>query len=257
METHPYLMDYLIDPKRTEKAPWTDLYTKVRIPHNGPSERSPKPDSSEYTNPIIINEYDWLWLNRDGSPTTLTDRVYEKLLGKNSTAEQRFELYARIMAMDTEYWRAHRKCAGVLYFTGLGYSRPVKPRGQTCDNFIDIKNLIFEPSFEKYMKSAFAPVGLMPDMWNAKYRRNSELSVPVYVFNDTYEDFTDTLSIVISRNDKMLHQVFHPVSVKSLGCEIFNIPVKMPDVNGPCNLEAKINYGSEQVISIRQFDLIP
>ena len=31
--------------------------------------------------PIIINEYDWLWLNRDGTPTCLTDEVYENLLG--------------------------------------------------------------------------------------------------------------------------------------------------------------------------------
>ena len=47
----------------------------------GPAESS--------TVPIIINEYDWLWLNRDGTPTCLTDKVYESLLGPNSTAEQR------------------------------------------------------------------------------------------------------------------------------------------------------------------------
>lgn len=59
--------------------------------------------------PFIINEYAWLWLNRDGSPTALTDLVYEKLLGKNSDAEARRLTYARYFAMLTELWRTSRK----------------------------------------------------------------------------------------------------------------------------------------------------
>ena len=256
METHPYLMEYLIRPVEN-KAPWTALYDTIRIPQNGPSERSPRAGGGEYPNPIIINEYEWLWLNRDGSPTTLTDKVYERLLGKNSTKEQRFETYAKILAMDTEYWRAHRKCAGVLYFTGLGYSRATHPRGQTCDNFTDVRNLVFEPNFEKYMRSAFAPVGLMPDMWNARYKKNSELIVPFYVFNDTYTNFSDTLKVTIYRGNELLKEISQPVSVAALGREILNVPVKMPDTNGTCILSASINYGSEKVTSRRDFELVP
>jgi beta-galactosidase len=256
METHPYLMDYLISPVGN-KAPWTDLYDTARIPQNGPGERSPLPDKTEYPNPIIINEYEWLWLNRDGSPTTLTDKVYARLLGKNSTKDQRFEMYARILAMDTEYWRAHRKCAGVLYFTGLGYSRAKHPRGQTCDNFTDVGKLIFEPHFEQYMKSAFAPVGLMADMWNARYKSDSELDVPFYVINDTYTDFSDTLKVTIYRGNELLKEFSHPVSVAALGREILNVPIKMPAAKGACSLSASINYGSEKVISRREFELVP
>ncbi len=108
-------------------------------------------------NPIIINEYDWLWLNRDGSPTTLSRKVYENLLGTNATAAQRWHLNARYHAALTEFWRGHRACAGVLHFCGLGYSRT---NGQTCDNFIDIEKLRFEPEFQRYMADAFAPVGV-------------------------------------------------------------------------------------------------
>ena len=39
--------------------------------------------------PIIINEYCWLWLNRDGRPTCLTDKVYESILGSDNTVEKR------------------------------------------------------------------------------------------------------------------------------------------------------------------------
>jgi hypothetical protein len=111
-------------------------------------------------NPIIINEYDWLWLNRDGSPTTLSRTVFENLLGADATVDQRRHLAARYHAALTEFWRAHRAYAGVLHFCGLGYSRT---NGQTCDNFIDLKKLKFEPEFQRYMADAFAPVGLMID----------------------------------------------------------------------------------------------
>ncbi|MCX6927794.1 MAG: hypothetical protein NT154_31980, partial [Verrucomicrobia bacterium] len=74
-------------------------------------------------NAVVINEYGWLWLNRDGTPTTLTSKLYENLLGKDSSTAQRRELYARYLAAETEFWRCHRKPAAVMHFTALGYSR--------------------------------------------------------------------------------------------------------------------------------------
>ena len=60
----------------------------------------------------------------------LTDRkVYEGLLGPNSTVAERRMLHARYLAALTEFWRCHREVAGVLYFCALSYSRPSsKPR---------------------------------------------------------------------------------------------------------------------------------
>ncbi|HEX41339.1 MAG TPA: hypothetical protein ENN81_04675, partial [Phycisphaerales bacterium] len=69
----------------------------------------------------------------------------------------------RYLAALTEFWRAHRRCAGVLHFCGLGYSRPgfeERPLGgATSDHFIDLEKLEFEPMFEQYVRDAFAPVG--------------------------------------------------------------------------------------------------
>ena len=135
--------------------------------------------------PIIINEYDWLWLNRDGSPTCLTDKVYKSLLGPNSTVEQRRMLHARYVAALTEFWRCHREAAAVLHFCGLGYSRPGdKPRpegGSTCDDFIDVENLVFEPLFEQYVREAFNPVGLMLDFWAEEVPAGSGRPLKVFV----------------------------------------------------------------------------
>ena len=119
--------------------------------------------------PVLINEYGWLWLDREGQPTCLTEKVYASLLGNESTVEQRRVLYARYLAALTEFWRCHRQCAGVLHFCGLGYSRPGnKPRpegGATSDHFQDVAMLEFEPHFVEYVGDAFNPLGIMLDFW--------------------------------------------------------------------------------------------
>ena len=76
------------------------------------------------TNPPLINEYGWLWLNRDGSPTLLTENVYAQLMGTNVTAAQRLDMYAYLLGAKTEFWRAHRQYAGIIHFVYLTCSYP-------------------------------------------------------------------------------------------------------------------------------------
>ncbi len=90
---------------------------------------------------LILNEYGWLWLNRDGSPTELTNKLYPRLLGENATPEQRLELNAYLLAGLTEFWRAHRQYAGILHFVYLTMS---DPKGFTCDHFRDVAKLDLE-----------------------------------------------------------------------------------------------------------------
>jgi len=165
IESHPYLY--------VNGTPIMDLLKTSRIPGNDPNERAPRSDGLRYNNAIIINEYDWIWLNRDGSPTTLTDGVYRDIFPWADTPEKRFEVHAKNLAMITEFWRAHRQAAAVMYFCGLGYSRSMPPRGQTSDDFIDLDNLVLEPHFVQYVRPAFNPVGVMLDLWDEKtfYRR--------------------------------------------------------------------------------------
>ncbi len=128
-----------------------------------PGALTGNPAPNTLGNPVIINEYGWLWLNRDGTPTTLTKKAYEVLLGPDSTTDQRRTTYARLLAAKTEFWRGRREVAGVLHFCGLGYSRP---DGQTSDHFLDIERLTLEPNFATYVRDAFSPIGLMVDFWD-------------------------------------------------------------------------------------------
>ncbi|MCE5269147.1 MAG: hypothetical protein LLG00_14825, partial [Planctomycetaceae bacterium] len=164
MESHPYFFNRWWNEKG-ETFFFRDMAGVPKIPWLT-DEQKQSPGA------ILVNEYCWLWLTRDGSPTCLTKPVYDGCLGPNSTVAQRRLFHARGVAALTEFWRCNREVAGVMHFCGLGYSRPGdKPRpegGATCDDFIDIKNLTFEPLFEEYVREAFNPVGIMIDAWADK-----------------------------------------------------------------------------------------
>ena len=70
------------------------------------------PVANRGDNPIIVNEYDCLFLNRDGTPTTASAPIYARLLPPHPTVAQLRETYARLLAAETEFcavggsWRA-------------------------------------------------------------------------------------------------------------------------------------------------------
>lgn len=131
---------------------------------------------------IFINEYDWFWLNRDGTPTTLTEKLYINLLGPDATNQQRRRCCARMFAALTEFWRCHRQAAAVVGPFGLGHSRF---DGRTCDHFQNIVTLEFEPYFQEYVSDAFSPVGLMVDEWAQSLPARQSRKIRIVAINDT------------------------------------------------------------------------
>ena len=102
----------------------------------------------------------------------------------------------------------------MLHFCGLGYSRT---NGQTCDNFIDIEKLKFEPEFQRYMADAFAPVGLSIDEWRAELPAGKELDFPVIVINDLYKDWKGKVQFRVLRGEKVLSDNLLHCEVTALG----------------------------------------
>ena len=211
-----------------------------------------------FTNPTIINEYGWIWLNRDGSPTTLTDSVYDILWdGKNLTAEERFDIYARHLAMLTEYWRAHRQVVGIMQFCGLGYSRPTVPRGQTSDNWTDIRELTFEPHFYKYVKPAFAPVGLMVDIWEKEYKAGTPFDVPVFLINDLTEPVEKKISLTLIRNGEESEPIAEQTVTAGANEVVRTVfPITIPPKAGKYILKAAIEHEGESVFSLRDIPVL-
>lgn len=235
-----------------ESHPYHFIRSDFKLKDIANSSTIPKgnPDENLQNFPVIINEYGWLWLNRDGTPTTLTQAVYENLLGPTSTTEQRWHLYATYMAAETEFWRCHRNAAGVLIFTALGYSRP---DGQTSDFFTDIRNLKYHPEVLKYFPDAFSPVGIMLDEWGQEIKTNTNHSFRVIAVNDLYSEWKGTVSIKIFKDDKLITEKSATIAIPDYGKKNLIINCRTPANSGKYNIEAVLTRkGDKPVRSLRE-----
>jgi beta-galactosidase len=205
------------------------------------------------TQPVIINEYGWLWLNRDGSPTTLTRQLYENLLGKNSTSQDRWKLAAQYIAAETEFWRCHRKAAGVLHFTGLGYARS---DGQTSDNWIDLKNLTWEPQFYSYVRDAFAPIGLMIDFWDDTIKKGVQHNIPIIAINDLDKNWQGKIMLRLLKNDAVIQEKTQEIAINAFGQTNLSFSLNTALENGNYIIEVSLlNTPFGPIKSIRNFKI--
>jgi len=260
-EAHPYLYSkYNRDNvKEPEEGYLKEFFGEIRRPGNDAQDRLSREEREagvRFDNPLLINEYGWIWLNRDGTTTTLTDRVYDNLWnGKNLSSQQRLAIYGRRLAELTEYWRAHRRAAGVLHFCGLAYSRAEEPRGQTSDHWTDIRNLTYEPSFYNYVKPAFAPVGLMIDTWEKEYTPGSQISVPVFVTNDLEDPFDQEIQLSMSLEGEVVFLTQKEVHVKPYEVLIVPFEVVLPEKAGTYLMKCEYTLQGDNVFSLRDIHI--
>jgi beta-galactosidase len=234
MELHPY---HFYDPNFKLK----DIANADVNPGGNPFEK-------RYMK--IVNEYGWLWLSRDGTPTTLTRDLYKNLLGKDSTEVQRRHLYATYLAAETEFWRCHRQCASVLHFTALAYSRS---DGQTSDHFIDVENLIYDGEFLKYMPDAFSPVGLMLDEWGNNIKTGVSHSYNIITINDLEAEWKGKVFLRIFDNGKVVCEKSTNIVIPSFGKAAVTIDLISPGSPGTLTVIASLEREKDKPVkSIRE-----
>jgi beta-galactosidase len=199
--------------------------------------------------PVTLNEYGWNWMTREGTPTTLSESLYNIQL-PDATAEERRRFNAEIVAMKTEFWRAYRH-AIIQHFCGLGYSRE---GGQTSDNLLPgLSHPRLEPNFEKYMRNAFAPVGLMIYHYDSIEEAGQEVTVPVYVMNDKSKAWSGEVALKIVHNSTVLAETSHYFSEVPTGYrESYEFHIAIL-VSGNYDLIAEYTENGETVQSIRRF----
>jgi hypothetical protein len=126
-------------------------------------------DIHDSSAPQLINEYGWIWLWRNGSPSKLTVDVYDHYLGKNSSPEQNFALQAYWLQLETEWLRSNPSVAGVLAFCYLANNY-----GYTGDWFMgNIKDLQPSPTID-WFQHAFAPVATFINLTDERYSKMVE-----------------------------------------------------------------------------------
>ena len=225
-----------------------------KLRHLAKANRSPGGDGKHA---VVINEYGWHWVNRDGTPTTLTAGLYKTVLGPNATAAQRFHMQATWLAADTEFWRAHRQAAAVLHFTTLGYSRP---DGQTCDHWTQggVATLQWEPEFHKYVRDAFAPVGMMIDYWGDMPQAGAKVRVPVVLINDLYERWNGPVTLRVRSGDRVLLETKQDARIDALGTANIVFDIVWPENTGACVLETELRGADGELIhSTRDLTVAP
>jgi hypothetical protein len=195
----------------------TDLESMV-----GPG---PSGSTSKTGHALILNEYGWLWLNRDGSPTLLTQKLYPRLLGDRDTTENRFALQAYLLGGETEFWRAYRRYAGVLHFVYLTAS---DPKAFTSDHFIDLQNLKLEPHFEKAMDQAFNPLGVYLNFWQPTLKAGEMRDYTVAMVNDEDRSRTGKLQLVFSNAEGSQNASETSFSLPPLGAQSYTITLRAP-----------------------------
>ncbi len=252
VESHPYLF--------SKGMPWQQG-TPFSLSEMPTVDPTPKLQIAQKALdvPVIINEYDWLWLTRDGNPTCLTKHNYDHHVGADATAQQRRLFHARGVAALTEFWRSHRKAVAVLHFCGLGYSRPGdQPRpegGATSDDFIDLDTLQFEPLFQKYVSMSFNPVGIMLDYWQAEVPSGHHATVNVAVINDRQQPWQGQVRLLLQGQEKPAVET--TCEVAPLGREVVTLPLDAPSTPGKYTLIAELTDGDQKIQSLRDIQVVP
>jgi beta-galactosidase len=226
VEHHPYLM----------QSTATGEGIKFRM--SDLEKRDDLPDLRERKteHPILINEYGWLWLNRDGSPTLLTGKLYSKLLGPNSTAEERRALDSYLLAGKTEFWRANRRCAGILHFV---YLTSNYPGVYTSDHWLDVKQLKLEPHFADYMAEAFRPLGVYLNFFQPTLPPGAEREFTVKLVNDEDRPLHGRLTLTLETpNGKVVTRIGQDFSLPALGAATVDLRLAIPEVAGKHILKA-------------------
>lgn len=234
VEYHPYLMSGGYFGKLNFKM--SDLEKMDGKPNKGALPSN--------TNPPLINEYGWLWLNRDGTPTRLTEGVYAQLMGTNVTARERLDLYAYLLGAKTEFWRAHRQYAGIIHFVYLTCSYPGV---YTADHFSDVRRLKLDPAFADYMGEAFKPLGIYLNFFQPTLRAGTTLTFTVMMVNDEAKPQSGrlTLTLETKKGGKVLARAQQAFTIAEAGAQQYQMALQLPKAAGECVLRIVAQPGDK------------
>jgi hypothetical protein len=257
-EAHPYF-ERLVDgtemktanEKKQRPTTLADLANAEKVPSTFylPFQYALKqPPNWYWKQPCVINEYSYLWLNRDGTPTELTKPYYDAVLGVNATADQRRELYARNLAAVTEYWRATRSCFGILYPFGLAGSIR---GGATSDNWIDVGKLQFDAQFKKFVPDAFAALGVCAELWQTEFVIKpwwgTQAEFNVAIINDLDSSFHSYFFVHVMKGDSVVSSNQYRYDIGPIAIIRMPVKIELPNVVGNYEVITEL-YGRENKV---------
>jgi hypothetical protein len=143
-----------------------------------------------------------------------------------------------------------------MHFTTLGYSRP---DGQTSDHWTKggVAKLEWEPEFHKYVRDAFAPVGMMIDFWNNRPPAGTRSRVPVLLINDLDKSWNGPVTLRVKRGGGVFVETKQKARIEPLGTTNIVFDIAWPEQTGPCVLEAELRGADgKPVHSVRDTEIV-
>ena len=206
--------------------------------------------------PQLINEYGWVWLWRNGTPSKLTLLTYKYYLGSESTPDQNREFQAYWMELETEWLRSNPNPAGVLAFCYLANNY-----GYTGDWFIgNIKDLKPSPTLD-WFRHAFAPAATYINLTDERYLKNSQPHEPgsTLLFNLTgINNLTAPVNgsvkiRLVNQEGKSFAEQNFPVNLNSFVRTDIPVSILMPAQSGGYILVAEFTPENGNPVISRRF----
>jgi hypothetical protein len=141
-----------------------------------------------------------------------------------------------------------------MHFCGLGYSHA---DGQTSDEWIDVEKLTWDPDFYKYVGDAFAPLGLMLDVWNDEFPGGKTQEFPVIIFNDLEKAWKGDVLFRLSIGEKTIFE--KTIQAKAAGFGTTNVVFTADIPEQPADYHAEVilsDTPAGAVRSLRDFSVL-
>ncbi len=185
-----------------------------------------------------ISEYEWLWLTRKGEPGRYVANTYHKLPYPTETPQQRLELQNYLLAGMTEYWRAHRGYAQVMYNAWL--AGDMGEACAVCDNYEDPRTLDFQPAFNKYVKESFKPLGTYLEFWKREVQAGENRVFYVMLINDYLERKEGEVNLYMKYDDGTILELGRrPFVMGANGSTTIKYDISMPEKLGRTEMIAQ------------------
>ena len=242
IDDHPY--------KWHAPVAWpAELWTNEKYQATTAENTSNAPHPSAHAS--VANEYCWFWLRRDGTPTELTGGVFARYFSQARTSEQRRELYARYLAAETEYFRAHRNFAGVMHFVFLTCDHPWALTG---DLFSDVRRLEVNEVFDAALRDAFHPLGVYLSYWNQSALPGSIPELRAMLINDDESPHRGELEFSVRDSQGcIVTSATMPFSISPLCQHTWRCDtLPLPSVPGVYQLAATARSTSGSVVTSRR-----
>ncbi len=183
--------------------------------------------------PVVVNEFLWWWLDRDGVPTVLTRDVIARWTGPHATREEIEEHQCFLAGELVELFRRMRVDA-VQPFVYLSNNQ-----GPTANWFLGaITDLQPRPILQT-LKNAFAPTGVSLELWDRHFMPGEQRVVPLHIMNDRSVPFTGTVRCgIVGPGGEWVVQQEVAVTAGALGHAVQGVSIPFPESPGSYTVAA-------------------